>query len=321
MPIPYAKVSGPIWGFLFIMSLSVHFARADGKLSFERTGEGVLVKEAGQDVLFYQKAPKSQNERFLRANYLHPVYDLKGNVITEDFPADHRHHRGIFWAWHQLWVDGEQLGDAWAAQDFLAKVENITIREREDREVLKIEPTVHWTSDLLKNDMGEAEAVVEERTVITIYPRREKYRALDFSIGLKALKPDVKIGGSDDDKGYGGFSVRVKLSPETKFQGTNGPVEPQTGAVKAGPWIDFSTKESGVAILDHPDNPGYPQGWVLRREKSMQNPAWPGREPVALSQDKPLHLRYRVIIHDGSLGKAELDQMQKDLKKNFAVRP
>jgi hypothetical protein len=135
---------------------------------------------------------------------------------------------------------------------------------------------------------------------------------LDFNITLKALVPGVKIGGSEDDKGYGGFSVRVKLTPETKFQGTKGPVEPQTNAVKAGPWIDFSTKESGVAILDHPENPGYPQPWILRRAKSMQNPAYPGREPVAIPEDKPLKLRYRVIIHDGSLGKAKLDQMQKE---------
>jgi hypothetical protein len=82
--------------------------------------------------------------------------------------------------------------------------------------------------------------------------------------------------------------------------------------VKAGPWINFGTKKSGVAILDHPENPGYPQGWILRGQRSMQNPAFPGREPVAIPQDKPLVLRYRVIIHDGSLGKAELDQMQKE---------
>lgn len=315
------KVSASFWGFLFVMSFSSNFARGDGRLSFERTEEGVLVKEAGQDVLFYQKKPKSQEGRYLRANYLHPVHDLKGEVITEDFPADHRHHRGIFWAWHQLWVDGKQLGDAWTTQDFLAKVNDVEIHKPDNAETLKLLANVHWTSNLLKDNRGEAAPVVEEQTTITVYPRESTYRMLDFSIRLKALMPGVKIGGSEDAKGYGGFSVRVKLTPETNFQGTNGPVEPKTGAVKAGPWIDFSTKQTGVAILDHPENPGYPQGWILRREKSMQNPAYPGREPVAIPQDKPMHLRYRVIIHDGSLGKAELDQMQKDLGQNFSDRP
>ena len=320
MPMSLGKVSASFWGFLLMMSLSSGFARGEGQLSAELSGEGVLVKEGDQNVLFYQKQPKSQNGRYLRANYLHPVYDLKGEVITEDFPADHRHHRGIYWAWHQLWVDGKQLGDAWTTQSFLAKVRHASTK-KEDNEILRLITIVHWTSDLLKDERGRAAAVVDERTVITVYPRRETYRALDFRIVLKALKPGVKIGGSEDAKGYGGFSVRVKLSPETKFQGTNGPVEPQTNAVKAGPWIDFSTKETGVAILDHPQNPGYPQGWILRKERSMQNPAYPGREPVAIPEDKPLELRYRVIIHDGSLGKAELDQMQKDLADNFHTRP
>jgi hypothetical protein len=42
---------------------------------------------------------------------------------------------------------------------------------------------------------------------------------------------------------------------------------------------------------------------------------------VAIPQDKPLSLNYRVIIHDGSLGKAELDQMQKDFIEKFLNRP
>ncbi len=321
MPSLLAKISCCCLGIVFVMSFSINLAQAEGKLTSESTEEGVLVKEGDQNVLFYQKQPKSQNGRYLRANYLHPVYDLKGEVITEDFPADHRHHRGIFWAWHQLWVDGKQLGDAWTTQDFLARVESVETQQPKNSDAVQLYAKVHWTSARLKDDQGDTGAVVEEQTTITVYSRQEKYRALDFSIRLKALKPGVKIGGSEDAKGYGGFSVRVKLSPETKFQGTDGPVEPQTGAVKAGPWIDFSTKVSGVAILDHPQNPGYPQGWILRREKSMQNPAYPGREPVEILEDKPLVLKYRVIIHDGSLEKADLDQMQKDLGENFLRRP
>ena len=46
-----------------------------------------------------------------------------------------------------------------------------------------------------------------------------------------------------------------------------------------------------MAILCHPSNPGFPQPWVLRRTKSMQNPAYPGARPVALSRTEPLVLR------------------------------
>ena len=33
-----------------------------------------------------------------------------GQVLTEDFPADHLHHRGIFWAWHQVYVGEKAMG-------------------------------------------------------------------------------------------------------------------------------------------------------------------------------------------------------------------
>ncbi|MGZ8921068.1 MAG: DUF6807 family protein, partial [Limisphaerales bacterium] len=34
-----------------------------------------------------------------RSTYIHPLYGLDGEVLTDDFPKDHYHHRGLFWAW------------------------------------------------------------------------------------------------------------------------------------------------------------------------------------------------------------------------------
>jgi Family of unknown function (DUF6807) len=299
-----------------VLGSSLGLAEAEGRLSWQISEEGVLVQEADQKVLFYQKQPKAENGRYMRANYVHPLYDLKGEVLTEDFPADHRHHRGIFWAWHQLWLGDQQLGDAWTTQDFLAKVQTVEVIQPEDPLKLRLLTKVNWTSNRLKDDKGEAIPVVEERATITVHARKPAFRLVDFEIQLKALKPGVKLGGSDDEKGYGGFSARVKLSPETRLRGTHGPVEPQTGAVKAGPWMDFSTPQTGVAILDHPANPGYPQPWILRGQRSMQNSAYPGREPVAVSQAKPLLLKYRLVIHDGSLDQTALDALQQAWAKS-----
>lgn len=69
---------------------------AKAGLTAEITAEAASVYEAGRPVLSYQRAPKSQQGRFERAAYVHPLYDLDGNVLTEDFPADHLHHRGVF---------------------------------------------------------------------------------------------------------------------------------------------------------------------------------------------------------------------------------
>ena len=100
--------------FLFLSLAAISQPLIAGSLmSSELTAEGILISENGKPVLFYQKNPKSKDGQFERANYIHPLYDLEGNVITEDFPADHLHQRGIFWTWHQILAGEKRLGDGW----------------------------------------------------------------------------------------------------------------------------------------------------------------------------------------------------------------
>ena len=41
-----------------------------------------------------------------RSSYVHPLYGLSGEVLTDDFPEDHYHHHGIFWTWPEVVLDG-----------------------------------------------------------------------------------------------------------------------------------------------------------------------------------------------------------------------
>ena len=63
------------------------------------TAGGFLFAEDGQDVLFYQRETKRFNAAHSRSHYVHPLYGLDGELLTEEFPSDHPHHCGIFWAW------------------------------------------------------------------------------------------------------------------------------------------------------------------------------------------------------------------------------
>src|SRR5690242_10439063 len=47
-----------------------------------------------------------------RSSYVHPIYGLDGEVLTDDFPKDHYHHRGLFWSWPHVKV-GDQEVDLW----------------------------------------------------------------------------------------------------------------------------------------------------------------------------------------------------------------
>ncbi|MGZ0163243.1 MAG: DUF6807 domain-containing protein [Planctomycetales bacterium] len=286
------------------------------QLQVVRTDDGYEFLEGQSPVLFYQTAPKSLDDKFERAGYVHPLYDLDGNVISEDFPADHLHHRGIFWAWHQLVVDGNQIGDPWICRDFLSRVDNVKIAES-NSDAAAIEATARWVSPDWKDSSGDLKPIVREETRIEVRNSRDGSRVIDFRIKLTALEPEVRIGGSDDVKGYGGFSPRLRLPKDIRFTAEYGDVEPQRTAVEASRWMDISgtfnkqkgdRKDSidGVTILCHPSLPRFPQQWILRKARSMQNPVFPGRSPIALPTKEPLELRYRLIVHRGTTSQEQL---------------
>ena len=151
-----------------------------------------------------------------------------------------------------------------------------------------------------------------------MYSKKDNYRVIDFEISLLALEPNLKIGGSEDKKGYSGFSVRMKMPDDLKFTSSHGKVEPQTLQIDAGSWMDISGslnssgQEEGIVIICHPDNPMYPEKWILRKSGSMQNPVYPGREPVAVSMETPTVLKYRLVTYVGDLQKQSLLKFVKD---------
>ncbi len=266
--------------------------------------EGIFIFEEEDTVLFYQVQTKNLNGKHPRANYIHPLYNLDGNVITEDFPDDHLHHRGIFWTWHQLWIGSKRIADPWLTRDLLWDVYEINTTKEKEKTIL-LNSKTHWKSANYTNESESMQPIIREEATIKVFPATKKYRVIDFNLKFYALVDSVMIGGSEDIKGYGGFSVRVKLNKNFVFTGENGVVEPQNLAVEAGTWIDISGNHPesnwGITIMDHPDNPGYPQNWILRRSNSMQNPKFPGQNPVSIPKDQPLLLKYRMVIHTGDL--------------------
>ncbi len=279
-------------------------------LAIRETLEGVEIRDGARRVLFYQRRPKDREGRYARSDYVHPLMSLDGDVLTEDFPEDHLHQRGVYWAWHQLWAGEQRLGDGWTLEDFATDVAEVETRVT--GEAARIDAVVGWHSPRF----GSVGPFVEERASITVRRIVDDARAIDFVIALRALAPGIRIGGSEDEKGYGGFSVRVRMPDGLVFTGARGPVSPEELQVRAGPWVDVSAPYgkdggvSGVTILTHPGNPGYPSPWILRQQGSMQNPVFPGRDAVEVPTERPLVLRYRLVVHRGGAHAAAIEGWQ-----------
>ena len=263
---------------------------------------GFLFMEGKDSIFFYQKSLKEKDGAYGRCNYIHPLYGPDGTRLTEDFPADHLHHRGVFWAWHQILIDNKQVSDGWELKNFQQKVTNFEFILQKGVGI--VNTTVEWKSPLWKNG---SEAYLREDTKITIHPKLGNYRRIDFDIKLKALTDRLSIGGSDDEKGYSGFSARLKLPADVKFSGVNGLVEPVNVAVEAGNFMNINGsflnggKKGGVVICSNPSNPAPSTSWILCKTASMQNVAFPGRKPVAIPFDKPLILKYSLLVYQDSM--------------------
>lgn len=261
-----------------------------------------VISEAGQTVLRYNREPVSRADgTYIRSHYIHPLFATDGTAMTVDMPEDHLHHRGVFWGWTQLWVDGERIGDPWHLKGMRRHVKEVAVEVEEAKAQLACE--VLWHTDLLDTESG-GRNLVKERALITVRSAAGGDRRVDFEIQLQALQEGVQIGGSMNEKGYGGFSVRIPMPKDLTFSGSDAePLVNWKAPAAANRWVDFSAsyaegKRSGITVFTHPKNPGYPHGWTLRKENSCQNPVFPGEQPVALSMEEPLVLRYSLFLHD-----------------------
>lgn len=275
-------------------------------LSLQSDQEGVTIYEGKDTVLYYQLATKSQNGQYPRANYIHPLYNLDGTIITEDFPADHLHHRGIFWAWHQVLINGAPIMDTWDCKN-IAWVNKLIDHQQSQQDGTQSFTIKSEWKTLDTTDRSYAKPILSETSVISVHPRINETRVIDISISLLAMVDGLSIGGSDDAKGYGGFSARIKMPGDLAFFSGGKNIQPITNQVQAARWMRFhgsfdqDNSQSGLVIIQDRNNPEPGNLWILRATGSMQNAVFPGRQPFHLSQSQPTNLKYRIVLYKGQL--------------------
>ncbi|MEL6251327.1 MAG: DUF6807 family protein [Bacteroidota bacterium] len=295
----------------FIFALSSLSAQESIGLYTKSTSEGLEVYRDGKAIFFYQTKTKSLDGQFPRANYIHPLYGLNGEILTEDFPEDHLHQRGIFWAWHQMIVEDQWIADQWDCRG--VKWDVAKLKTKNMGSSLEIHATIYWLG--MHPSRSKEEKLFLEKTIIKINGERSDAIDIEFDISITANYLGSKLGGSNDEKGYGGFSARLRLPEDISFHAKQGEVEAKNTAVEAGDWMSFhgtfapdATIQSRVTLMNHPNNPSPFQGWILRKKNSMQNPAWPGKHSVFFVKGKPTRLRYKLLVHDEMWTKGMIEE-------------
>ncbi len=288
---------------------------AEAQFALQDDGARLTVLEGDKPVLVYNyrrvAPPKGVAEHYGRACYIHPLYGLDGDVLTQDFPPDHYHHRGLYWAWPMCKV-GDRRADIWLSKDVHQHFEKWLMREvGKDQAEIGVQNV--WTFDDRPDN-----PVVRETIRFTVRPADEQGRTVDFHLEFTNLTDEALRIEPKDYKGYGGFCLRLdaKRKPLT-FTTALGTQPPGEDALRCEtPWADVSSRiepdgpYSGAAMFQHRENPGYPHpGWILRHYGFL-GASWPHVETREIGPGRSFALRYRLYIHRG-------DAEQGDVRRRF----
>jgi type 1 glutamine amidotransferase len=282
---------------LFTILALLAVSTASGQFRFrDLNADSVQLEENGAPVYVYNYGMMLKQgvaaDR-TRCCYLHPVYAPNGVVITDDFPEDHPHHRGINWAWPVVTVDGKTY-DLWTIKGMLAHFEKWNRKEAgRDSAVLGFQDGWYIAN----------RKVAEEKIEIVAHPTANGRRDLDFTVSLRAIADNVSIRGTDEGhKGYGGFNIRFAPRTSTRIDTATLADTPDSD-LKPNQWAEltgqFAGKIAGARITIDPSNPASPNGWCLRHYGFL-GVDYPGLEAARLDTKTPLVLKFRVTLLAGA---------------------
>jgi len=253
----------------------------------------VLVYNHG--VITNQSVPENDHRRS-RGCYIHPVWGLNGEVLTDDFSKDHYHHHGIFWTWPNLGIGDEQY-------DLYRFVGWIDRQSGPAAAVLAVENG--WF-------VGEKKVMIE-RLWMRTYRVSGDTRSLDLEFAWIPVDQPITLWGAGG-KSYGGLTVRFDVQDQ-KAAVITVPDGRTTADLYETPlsWVDLTypfegaPNRSGAAIFVSPDHPDSPPTWLTRHYGRLCV-GWPGVKPKTLAPGKPIRLSYRVLIHKTELEVAALSR-------------
>lgn len=308
--------------FLTTVALAVVLTLpAMGAVTLNNDGKGALtVSEEGEPVFVYRYGtvtpPDGVPAKYARESYIHPLYGLDGEVLTQDFPDDHYHHRGVFWAWPHCFVGDRKL-NVWEMDGARPVFEDWVLREETDH-YARFGVQNNWTYD--ENN----EPSVRERVFVTVHPRDAEGRSIDFHLQFQNIsqKTVTVRGATTDNKGYGGFGVRPdKAFVPLHFTAITGTLDEDALELQT-PWVAVhygAGKDgamAGYAILQHPANPGYPhKGWLVRHYGYL-GASWPWNDTHTLAPGEYFELQYRLQIFSGTAEEAGIAKTAERYKES-----
>ena len=251
-----------------------------------------------------------------RSCYVHPIFGLDGEVLTDDFPRDHLHHRGLSLMWPRM-RSGQEAVDQWHIKG-LRTVFDALVETRITTDAAFLEVRNFWV-------LSDGTRVARELLSLTVHRRDAVGRFVEVEFEIEVLARDLVLQGQVE-KGYGGLNLRFASRQDTTLTTAEGRLKSDADHEPLS-WADLSARFadreqfSGIAIQVLPDHPDAPPPWTLRHYGDL-NVAWPGVESRSFDPGSVLRLGYRLWIHRGDADEGQVvERLEQEWTRSVGPGP
>lgn len=235
--------------------------------------------------------------------YLYPLRAANGLSLLADAPTDHRHHHG-------LWFGHGRVNDE--VDCWLERHNSGRILHQAFTDVTTSSEIGGFTETCVWEDNKGRPVLTDTRT-FTFHDTPPEARLFDIEIVLSAPERGRAVLHPTNEAGLPHLRAAEGLSVKTGGVLTNagGKTNERGTYRQRSPWLDCSGRlgrqACGFAVFDHPDNPDSPTPWFTRDYGPFSpNYLFFAGEPVEITPDAPLRLRYRVFSHSGDVNEADV---------------
>jgi hypothetical protein len=276
----------------------------------------ITISTGGKKVFVYQgtesELPRPDiKPQFKRGGYIHPVFSPSGKQITDDYPANHVHHHGIWFPWTKTSFEGRDP-DFWNMGQEKGRVEFVQFGKNWSGIVHAGLQAEHLFVDLTT---GAPKPVLNETWTLTAYHLpRANYFAFDLVSTQSCASSSPLILPKYY---YGGLGLRGNWAwngeKNCSFLTSNGETDRVKGNETRGNWVhmggELDGQFTGLAILSHPENFRSPQPLRLHPKEPFLCFAPSQVDDWKIEPGKPYVSKYRFIVSDGPPDKHVLDQL------------
>lgn len=238
---------------------------------------------------------------YSRSGYLHPIWSPAGKVVTNDAPANHLHHHGLWAAWTSSHFEGRK-SNFWESKEKQGRVEAVKVDDVVSGPVFGGFTARHRYVNL--NGPDGPKTALDEVWTVRVYALSDRFVIDLTSTQTAATDQPLVI----KEYRYGGVGFRGAAEWEGKtgveFLTSEGKNRIEGHATKAR-WVIATGKVGGaevsVGFLGHPSNFRAPQPLRLHPDEPFFNWAVPQGGDFSIEPGKPYTARYRFIVADGRL--------------------